>query len=223
MQMVSRISFRLRDLRSLSREAVVDQMNETAGSLNSHDQGFPSAPFLASLDESSSALGSVDPVSSSELRSLLSTQGMGVLHMNELLVRLCGVMRCEFRLDGEPIDPHVVMSTNGFLPALAWLAQDLGRVLLRADFGCVLKRTPPGMSLLGARCIVPPTTAHIADVTRMFFFVYCAVEVFGMREDAVVEVQPLFESMSSIFSEQIHVSNVNVEGEVPWPQTYRAS
>ncbi len=180
-------------------------------------------PALASLDKSAGALGGIDLGRSSELRAIIDTHGVGVVHMSELLVRLCGVMRCEFRLDGEPLDPHVVMSTNGFLPALAWLAQDLGRVLLGADFACVLKRTPPGESLFGARCIVPPTTAHIADVIRMFFFVHCAVEVFGMRDRAVIEVQPLFESMSPIFAEQINASNVNIEGEVPWPQTYRAS
>lgn len=201
-------------------------VKSSAGSVlipDAHQKPLLSETGLAQLGESAGALGGIDLGSSNELRSLLDAKGVGVVHMSELLVRLCGVMRCEFRLDGEPLDPHVVMSTNGFLPALAWLAQDLGRVLLRADFGCVLKRTPPGNSLFGARCIVPPTTAHIADVIRMFFFVHCALEVFGMREGAVIEVQPLFESMSPIFSEQINASNVNVEGEVPWPQTYRAS
>lgn len=193
------------------------------GPVVAHQFATAKDPALAYLGKSAGALGGVDLVSSSELRSIIDAQGVGVVHMSELLVRLCGVMRCEFRLEGEPLDPHVVMSTNGFLPALAWLAQDLGRVLLGADFACVLKRTPPGESLFGARCIVPPTTAHIADVIRMFFFVHCAVEVFGMRDRAVIEVQPLFESMSPIFAEQILASNVNIEGEVPWPQTYRAS
>jgi hypothetical protein len=182
-----------------------------------------SAMDFAPLSECAGALGGIDPEQSNELRSLINANGAGVVHMSELLVRLCRVMRCEFRLDGQPLDPHVVMSTNGFLPALAWLAQDLGRVLLQADFGCVLKRTPAADSLFGARCIVPPTTAHIADVIRMFFFVHCTVEVFGMREGAVIEVQPLFEAMSPIFSDQITASNAHVEGEVPWPQTYRAS
>lgn len=139
-----------------------------------------------------------------------------VTPVHEMLYGLCDSMGARFLMGGAPVSHAEVLSPSALLPAVAWMSQDAGQRLLQADFGCLLRKPSAGKAtLLGARCVVPPVTGHIADVTRALFFAHFAVELFGLRQGAMVEVMPLHEMLRPIFESHMGSSN---EGDVTWPQ-----
>ena len=143
-----------------------------------------------------------------------------VVHMHKLLDGLARSQNITFKLSGVDLTSAEVFAHNGLLPMIACIAQDAGQRLLGADFGCELRRMSASEpSMLGARCVVPPMTGHIADVVRSLFFVHYATEVLGLRENAMVEVQPVLETLWPVFSAHIEsFGEQETEGGVPWPQ-----
>jgi len=140
-----------------------------------------------------------------------------VTPVHEMLYGLCDSMEARFLVGGVPVIHSRVLSPSALLPALAWMSQDAGQRLLEADFGCLLRKPADGeVTPLGAHCVVPPVTGHIADVTRALFFAHFAVELFGLRQGALVEVLPLQEMLRPIF--ESHLGSFNAQGDVTWPQ-----
>lgn len=147
---------------------------------------------------------------------------IGSIHVHDVLDGLCRSLNAKFMVGGVEVPNLDVLSPLGLLPAVAGLAQDAGRHLLGADFGCELRRIGADEpSMLGARCVIPPMTGHIADLTRTLFIVHYATEVFGLRKDAVIEVLPLQESLWPVFAAHVDAHAQDVKGAVPWPQITR--
>jgi hypothetical protein len=139
-----------------------------------------------------------------------------VMPVHEMLYGLCDAMGVQFLMAGEPVGHAGVLSPSALLPAIAWMSQDAGVRLLQADFGCLLRKpAAEEVTLLGCRCIVPPVTGHIADITRALFFAHFTFELLGLRQGAMVEVFPLHEMLQPVFL--AHMGSVN-EGNVSWPQ-----
>lgn len=143
--------------------------------------GIPSNALLQGTVQSASTSGAVTPI-------------------HQMLYGLCDSLGAKFLMGGEPVSSAEVLSPSALLPAIAWMAQDAGSRLLQADFGCELKKTMEfEASLLGVRCVVPPVTGHIADLTRALFFAHFTVELLGLRKDSLIEVLPLYEVLRPIF------------------------
>lgn len=144
----------------------------------------------------------------------------GVVHVHKVLDGLCQSLNVTFKVSGADVAPSEIFAPNGLLPMIACISQDAGKRLLDADFGCELRRVSSNEpSLLGARCVVPPLTGHIADLTRTLFFVHYATEVLGLRENALIEVQPVLETLWPVFAAHVDsFGDQELEGGVPWPQ-----
>lgn len=137
--------------------------------------------------------------------------------VHEMLGGLCDNMGVKFLMGGVPVSSDLVLGPSALLPAVAWMSQDAGQRLLQADFGCVLRKPLDAeTTALGARCVVPPITGHLADLTRALFFAHYAVELFGLRPGALVEVMPLQEMLRPVFLS--HMGAATPEGDVSWPQ-----
>lgn len=139
----------------------------------------------------------------------------GVMAVDRLLATHCELIDCAFSFDGEKTPARSIMSPVVFLPVLALRVQEAGFRLLGADMGCVLRADKD--SMFGARAVIPPVTGHIVDVIRGLFFQHYAAETFGLRKQALIEVAPLRDMLSSVFDE----FETNSEGEFKWPQPSR--
>lgn len=160
------------------------------------------------------------------MEAMASLEGVGVepdmasavTPVHQMLYGLCESMGVRFLMGGNEVGHAEVLGPCALLPVIAWMSQDAGVRLLQADFGCVLRKPSPGEStLLGARCVVPPVTGHIADLTRAMFFAHYTMELLGLRPGALVEVMPLQELLRPVFTAHLGAST-ETEGDVSWPQ-----
>lgn len=155
-------------------------------------------------------------VATPETMRAVSAAAAVVMPMHRMLYGLCESIGVNFILGGRPVSHADVLGPAAFLPAVAWMSQDAGKRLLDADFGCLLRMPSENEpTLLGVRCVVPPVTGHIADVTRALFCAHFAVEIFGLRRGALIEVMPLQEVLKEIFTS--HSADLQ-KGEMAWPQ-----
>lgn len=134
--------------------------------------------------------------------------------MHQLLANFCLVQGCGFTQKGAPCDPLTVMSPAMFLPVIAWNVQGSGQDLLGVDLGCSLRLDQD--SLFGARAVVPHVTGHIVDVFRALFFMHAATNLFGLRPNASIEVNPIHDMLREHFQGFL-AGLTATEGEIPWP------
>jgi hypothetical protein len=171
-------------------------------------------PLEVGADSLSAVLNNFESL----VRSAPEGSRHSVIQVQHVLSSMCQNMRIQFRMGGVNVAPQEVFSPLGLLPVVACMAQESGKRLLGADFGCLLKRVPGDEpSMLSSRCVIPPMTSHLADLVRTLFVVHHATELFGLREDAIIEILPLQETLWPIFSAHVDSEVDAKEGVVPWP------
>lgn len=170
-----------------------------------------------------------DPVLQ-QVRQALSAQQVGTggellsriggqrnLSASDLLTRMCEQMHCVFTLREEPLAAADLMRSDMFLPAVAWTVQNAGYRLLGGSLGCGLRVDQTG--LFGVVASVPAVTDHIGDFMRGLFLTHYTTEMFGLRENAQIEVEPMFNALRPAFERLVSTSEVSAEGEIRWQQT----
>lgn len=138
--------------------------------------------------------------------------------MPRLLAAICRQYECSFSFRGLDVPPERVMAPEMFLPLVTGTAQEDGHYLLGVDLGCGIRTDDE--SLFGVRSVVPPVTGHLADLMRALFFRHAAQKVFGLRQQACIDLTATYEVVAEQFL-NLRKALEPAGGEVPWPQPPR--
>jgi len=143
-----------------------------------------------------------------------SLRGKPSIPAEMLLAGLCTQMRCSFTFRGDAMSPAEVMRHDMFLPAVAWVVQDAGHRLLGGSLGCALRVDDRG--LFGVVASVPTLTDRLGDFMRGLFLTHYTTHLFGMEEDLMIEVEPMYIAMQPAFERLMKTAQVSAEGEIQW-------
>ena len=118
--------------------------------------------------------------------SALAQAAARVIPAPALLAAMCDMQNFRFLVDGTPAPAVAVLSEDLLFPAVAWVANEQGRDLMRADLGYRFEADP--RSTMGVRVSGPPVRAHTADLYRALFLMDACTTLFGVRPNGAVEI-----------------------------------
>lgn len=111
--------------------------------------------------------------------------------MSRLLASVCRQMNCSFTLAGEEESTLLLLSPEMFLPAVAAVAEVESCSLIHKSLGAVFTNNPDAM--LGQSVLVPPVESDPGSLIRALFYIHAAQRLFGLRENASIELAPVVE------------------------------